>query len=407
MNRALLSIFVLLAASASVAADWYPYRDWYWTDSEGSAQTAALNDGGVLAYVVYIEEAKCFPMLAMQLPSGRAVTSLEIQVDGEIWTADSPDRTVDDEGTQFIFNPVGEDLVAAVKSGAFMAIGTDHGRYAFSLSGSAKAINLALAVCRGEEEVYAASIPEDWLQPPVANPPTERSGERYETLSEPSAAPDSFSGPSYVVIGEPRITEGYALRAKRKIEQSGATLVVVDSDGGLVSEAMALGAWIREQGLDTAVAQSCASACVEVFAGGRERLVGNEARVGIHQISVAISAFDSAEAGQYSVARSAEYFQNMGIDSHLVIARSAVPPAQMKWLTGKEAVDWNLVTGLIPEDIDTQIPKLDSSIAWISYEPNGEVGMAEGYDSTAILLLLLMFGGTAVAITKINDRIRR
>ena len=44
--------------------------------------------------------------------------------------------------SNFIFSPVGEDPVAAVKSGALMAIGADHGRYASGLSGSAKTINL-------------------------------------------------------------------------------------------------------------------------------------------------------------------------------------------------------------------------------------------------------------------------
>jgi hypothetical protein len=399
MKRKLFFPFILLFVSASAAADWYPYRDWYWTDTEGSAQTAALHDDGAFAYVVYAgDKGGCFPMLAMQLPAGRTVTGLQIQIDNEVWTANSPKRSLDDEGTQFIFNAIGEDLVAAVKGGELMAIGTDHGRYAFSLSGSAKTINLAQAVCRGEKKVYAAHLPADRHQPAVAAV--------ADLRIDRSSTGTSF-GPSYVIIGEARITEGYALRAKRKIEQSGARLIIVDSDGGLIDEAMALGTWIREQGLDTAVVHSCASACVEVFAGGRERLVRTEAQVGIHQISIGNAFFDSAEAGQYSVAQGADYFARMGIDAELVIARSAVPADQMKWVTGQEAVEWNLITGLLSEDIDARIPPVVSASDWGDYEPAGTVGMAEGYDPTAILLLFLMFGGTGVAMAKINARIRR
>ena len=57
--------------------------------------------------------------------------------------------------SNFIFSPVGEDPVAAVKNGALMAIGADHGRYASGLSGSAKTINLEQAVCCCEKDVYA------------------------------------------------------------------------------------------------------------------------------------------------------------------------------------------------------------------------------------------------------------
>ena len=57
--------------------------------------------------------------------------------------------------SNFIFSPVGEDPVAAVKSGALMAIGADHGRYASGLSGSAKTINPAQAVFRCANDLYA------------------------------------------------------------------------------------------------------------------------------------------------------------------------------------------------------------------------------------------------------------
>jgi len=346
-------------------------------------------------------------MLAMQLPSVRAMGGLEIEVDGETWVADSPEIVARDDGSKLAFNAIGDDLIAAINNGTSMAIATDHDRYGFSLEGSAKTINLAQAVCRGEEKIYAPHLPVDQLRPAVADVPMGQGEALSVESSALSSGTEPSTQPSHVVLGEERITRGYALRARHKIEQSGANLVIVDSDGGLVDEAMALGAWIREQGLDTAVVHSCASACVEVFAAGRERLFATDAKVGIHQISIEDADLDSAEIGQYSVAQAADYFEHMGVDADLVIARSAVPAAQMKWLTAQEAMDWNLVTGVLSDEIEARVSAVASTRRWTDYEPSGTIGMVERYDPTAIVLLVLMFLGTGIAMVKINAQISR
>ena len=56
--------------------------------------------------------------------------------------------------------------------------------------------------------------------------------------------------------------------------------------GGSATEGFALAALVRDRGLDTYVRSDCASACVLAFAGGRERLVGSSARLGLHRSGV-------------------------------------------------------------------------------------------------------------------------
>jgi hypothetical protein len=62
-------------------------------------------------------------------------------------------------------------------------------------------------------------------------------------------------------------------------------VVRLNSGGGRLAEAYRLGERIRDRGLSTHVAEECSSACVIAFASGAERLLGPEARIGLHEVS--------------------------------------------------------------------------------------------------------------------------
>ena len=64
--------------------------------------------------------------------------------------------------------------------------------------------------------------------------------------------------------------------------QPGVQVVQLDSRGGRVAEGLALGRLIAARNLDTLVRGECSSACVTAFAGGRRRLIGPDARLGLH-----------------------------------------------------------------------------------------------------------------------------
>jgi hypothetical protein len=62
-------------------------------------------------------------------------------------------------------------------------------------------------------------------------------------------------------------------------------VVRLNSGGGRLAEAYRLGERIRDRGLSTHVAEECSSACVIAFASGAKRLLGPEARIGLHEVS--------------------------------------------------------------------------------------------------------------------------
>src|SRR3989442_1259589 len=74
--------------------------------------------------------------------------------------------------------------------------------------------------------------------------------------------------------------------------------VVLNSPGGSVADAMAIGRLIRAKKFATEVeaAKYCASSCPLVFAGGIERRAGEKAVIGVHQVAALRSLANRAPA---------------------------------------------------------------------------------------------------------------
>ena len=94
-----------------------------------------------------------------------------------------------------------------------------------------------------------------------------------------------------------RIVPGSLLVVRAALDRAGPgrATVLVDSPGGSITPAIAIGRLIRARGLRVEVARvaggkptdvdaSCASACVLVLAAGTSRVVGPAARVGVHRL---------------------------------------------------------------------------------------------------------------------------
>lgn len=69
-----------------------------------------------------------------------------------------------------------------------------------------------------------------------------------------------------------------ALRAAPTVHR-----VHLSSSGGFTIEGRLVAALVRKHRLDTYVEYYCASACTQIFAAGRERVLGPQARLGFHQ----------------------------------------------------------------------------------------------------------------------------
>ncbi len=147
-----------------------------------------------------------------------------------------------------------------------------------------------------------------------------------------------------VVDGE--IGDGFADKVIVRLRTERAVGLVINSPGGSLYEARRLGRWLRENGIPVGVSNLCTSACVDVLAGGVERYVTANVRLGIHQSKVP-AHLSSHEGGQLSVVSAALYLREMGIDDGIALAAAAVPNNKMYWISLGEALDTGLVTKVV------------------------------------------------------------
>lgn len=132
--------------------------------------------------------------------------------------------------------------------------------------------------------------------------------------------------------------------------------VVLDSPGGSVLDALAIGSLIHEKGLATKVVAGslCASSCPVVFASGARRIASNEAAVGVHQIYAAALAGDPQSAlrvagtamsdAQTTTARIIAHLTQSGVDPALWLHALETPPDQLYYFTPEEMQRLKLVT---------------------------------------------------------------
>lgn len=133
----------------------------------------------------------------------------------------------------------------------------------------------------------------------------------------------------------------------------------LNSPGGSVSDALAMGRLIREKGLTTEVGggEMCASSCPLVFAGGKERLAAADAVIAVHQIYAATPAGTSvsdrlAAAGsamrdaQSMTADISRYLIEMGIDPEVWLRALETPPDQLSYFTSDDLTRLKLATRL-------------------------------------------------------------
>src|ERR1700754_4519965 len=126
--------------------------------------------------------------------------------------------------------------------------------------------------------------------------------------------------------------------------------VVLNSPGGSVTDALAMGRLIREKKFATEVeaGKYCASSCPLVFAGGLERRAGDKAAIGVHQIAALSSANapprDEMSAAQNISARCQRYLGDMGISLQVWVHAMETPHDKLFVFKPDELKSLNLVT---------------------------------------------------------------
>ena len=156
------------------------------------------------------------------------------------------------------------------------------------------------------------------------------------------------------------IDPGAADRVAAEIAAHGEyiKIVALDSPGGAVADALAIGKLIRDKGLATSVAAGalCASSCPLVFAGGKERLATSQSAIGVHQIYAAaptgslssrLAAAGSAMSeAQTLTAEISRYLRSMGISEEVWLRALETPPDRLTYFSTADLTGLKLVTKL-------------------------------------------------------------
>jgi ATP-dependent protease ClpP protease subunit len=198
---------------------------------------------------------------------------------------------------------------------------------------------------------------------PLTNPVRQRSGEgpQMPGYTEPpsqdkvGARMTFLRGPKGALSAVGRIELGTAAEMARFIESQGGEIksVHLHSPGGSVNDALAMSKLLREKSIDTIVPDNgyCASSCPIVFSGGKSRIAGKRAWIGVHQIYAAAAApgdvNDGLAHGQAISAEVQDHLVKMGVNTQAWIHAMRTPSDQLYVFTPEELTDYKLATQII------------------------------------------------------------
>jgi hypothetical protein len=158
--------------------------------------------------------------------------------------------------------------------------------------------------------------------------------------------PHMSQGPLWHVTSDQRllhITGEFTPGIAEAVEQSLAAtpsvrIVVFDSPGGDVEEAMRIGRDIKENGLTTGVSKECSSACTYSFVAGRQRILLPSGRLGFHACQKSVW-YSSCENQKYS-----SYFVASGIDDGFIRKALSVEPPDIWYPRPEELLAAHVIT---------------------------------------------------------------
>lgn len=147
----------------------------------------------------------------------------------------------------------------------------------------------------------------------------------------------------------PGVSEAFAAEIARRGDY--VKTVVLNSPGGSVGDALAMGKLIRERKLATEVeaGKLCASSCPLVFFGGLERRAGDKAAIGVHQVFAvsapdAMAPRDEMSDAQRISARCQRYLGDMGINLQVWVHAMETPKEKLFVFKPDELKALNIVT---------------------------------------------------------------
>ena len=146
----------------------------------------------------------------------------------------------------------------------------------------------------------------------------------------------------------PGISETFAAEIAKRGDY--IKTVVLNSPGGSVTDALAMGRLIRERNFATEIepGKYCASSCPLLFAGGSERRAGDKAVVGVHQVAAVGAAGglprDEMNVAQNISARCQRYLGDMGVNLQVWVHAMETPHDKLFVFKPDELKSLNLAT---------------------------------------------------------------
>jgi hypothetical protein len=146
----------------------------------------------------------------------------------------------------------------------------------------------------------------------------------------------------------PGISEAFAAEVSRRGDY--IKTVVLNSPGGSVADALAMGRLIRDKNFATEIepGKYCASSCPLVFAGGVERRAGDKAIIGVHQVAAVGPATglprDEMNVAQNISARCQRYLGDMGVNLQVWVHAMETPHDKLFVFKPDELKSLNLAT---------------------------------------------------------------
>jgi hypothetical protein len=151
------------------------------------------------------------------------------------------------------------------------------------------------------------------------------------TAAEIATLPDK-DGPALIfVMGD--IQSGDAKKFRTEAAKSDNAVVLLESEGGLVGEAIQIGEVIRLKGYATGVINGsvCNSSCGLIWLAGSPRGLSKSARVGFH--AAYSRSGDSISESGVANAMVGRYLTLLNLPERVVIFATSSPPEGMNWIT--------------------------------------------------------------------------
>lgn len=236
-------------------------------------------------------------------------------------------------------------------------------------------------------------MPADDNQVKIAEAPT--MVRQFGVFSLPLNAPD-------VIVLNGEITHTLASDFRRAHEaRPNARVIVLNSPGGYVDNALQVAHEVRQHGMSTLVADGmgCYSACAYIFFAGVPRFV--EGELGVHQISAEVADLVLAQTTLSDVLDALDAF---GVEQRIISVMLRTPPEDMYIFTANEVSDLGINIGepVLVADISTI-----STVETNHSTATPEVRLSEPGETGSAYLVLSLHGTETEARRSLDYAIER